>query len=635
MASLPSPSQPAPPDPGKYHMAGVSASANETPSIVKQPRRATTARTIYYGGGGAGSKSKILSACVVLVVLICIDDVRKDGRYMSNLVQVLSNETTTIMSSTTTKDEMVVDLRPLPQQPPQGTEMEQLQQQRQVHHPLPPVHYNSTWLGDTWIPSSDGYKLYSAPELAEYYNDHSVLVVGDSTARRFYATLYEILKLGSSSSSSSSSTSEKSQGHHHIHDIRTDEIDSLSILNINKNNKITEVCNQTIGGDISTKNQTYQLCRIMPAGSGKRSGSSTQNKRHFDLLWSKQTQCFQGLTELLKPPRRRPLSTIDKKLYSNKDEGEDDPTSTRTTTSDGVGMAAGSSDLWHDLVSGRYTIVVIIIGPLELSQEPTCGRGRLNNTEALLKTFQEYIEEYSSNMSNNHNDTSLLPRIVWRTWIGPGSTRGTYEQREASHKHADAINHKIKRRIDGWQRDQYRFHGDGDNDDSHNAVTYVDFGHIMRPRAWPQEVRIAGDIDMHIGLGGRLAMIQAMTNHLAEQDRQKLLGLPPWMAYHHDDGHAGDCRIASPFRRPEYCLTAEELKAAHDEILDIAVTEPPLPPEEQAVYEQDQERFCPSCIWNGKTNCRDRFLYLVHRYGDVPRNHHLHNLLEGTPSCVK
>ena len=580
------------------------------------------------------SRLKIITVCVVVVLLICIQDVRKDGRYMSYLVLSTAATTTTTTTATTT-DEVQVQQR----------------RRQAVHHPLPPVHYNSTWLGDTWIPSTEGYKLYSAPELAEYYRDHSVLVVGDSTARRFYATLYEILKLGSSSSESSYDTSASStvgHPHNYIHDIRTTEIDSGSIIDINKNDKITEICNQTIGGPASNnkQNQTYQLCRVMPAGSRSRSRSSSEtsrqyNNRHFDLIKTKQSHCFQGLSELLKPPRHPHRSRIDSKLDDNTNKKDEPTTSTSTTSS-------GGSDLWQDLVSGRYTIVVIVIGPWELSKEPTCGRGRLNNTEALLETFREYIEEYSSNNNNSNNNgkkTNLLPRIVWRTWIGPGSTRGSYQHREASHKHADAINHKIKRRIDGFQRDQYRVHGDHDdhdddddddvNDDSHYAVSYVDFGHIMRPRTWPQEVRIAGDIDQHIGLGGRLAMIQAMTNHLAEQDRQKLLGIPPWMAYHYDDGDDGDCRIASPFRRPEYCLTAEELKAAHDEILDIAVTEPPLSPEEQAIYEQDQERFCPSCIWNGKTGCNDRLLYVVDRYRDQPRSVHLHNLLEGTPSCVK
>jgi len=57
---------------------------------------------------------------------------------------------------------------------------------------LPPVHINSSWIGDQWIPPP-GYRTYSTRELQTFFANHSILFVGDSTARRSYATLYSIL----------------------------------------------------------------------------------------------------------------------------------------------------------------------------------------------------------------------------------------------------------------------------------------------------------------------------------------------------------------------------------------------------------------------------------------------------------
>lgn len=62
----------------------------------------------------------------------------------------------------------------------------------EVSSPLPPVHMNSSWIGNQWIPPP-GYNMYSAREIQNYFRSHSILFVGDSTARRTYATMYGIL----------------------------------------------------------------------------------------------------------------------------------------------------------------------------------------------------------------------------------------------------------------------------------------------------------------------------------------------------------------------------------------------------------------------------------------------------------
>lgn len=64
--------------------------------------------------------------------------------------------------------------------------------QRQQPLPMPPVHMDSSWMGNMWIPPP-GYRLYSTQEIRDYLKRHSILFVGDSTARRMYGTLHSLL----------------------------------------------------------------------------------------------------------------------------------------------------------------------------------------------------------------------------------------------------------------------------------------------------------------------------------------------------------------------------------------------------------------------------------------------------------
>jgi hypothetical protein len=104
-----------------------------------------------------------------------------------------------------------------------------------------------SWIGNSWVPPR-GWRLYSAPELRNFYRDTSILWVGDSTARRAATTMYGILDASS------------------IH-VSVDAIDHTSVIDVNKRS-ITEPCKRWT-------NHTHHpsLCRTMPGGSGSRGGS--------------------------------------------------------------------------------------------------------------------------------------------------------------------------------------------------------------------------------------------------------------------------------------------------------------------------------------------------------------------------
>ena len=100
---------------------------------------------------------------------------------------------------------------------------------------LPPVHINSSWIGNQWIPPL-GYRLYQPREMQKYFRHHSILVIGDSTARRTYATLYGILNATRPD------------------DVPVHDIDHPSVIDIGKRGQPKEVCHK----------KGPELCRKMP-----------------------------------------------------------------------------------------------------------------------------------------------------------------------------------------------------------------------------------------------------------------------------------------------------------------------------------------------------------------------------------
>lgn len=105
-----------------------------------------------------------------------------------------------------------------------------------------PMNYSrfdthGSWIGNSWIPPPH-WRLYSPKELRQVFN-HSIMVVGDSTGRRFSATLYNILN-----------------GTDNV--VPIPWIDSASVIDVNKK-VLTEPC--TREPPLNTTN--YDFCRLL------------------------------------------------------------------------------------------------------------------------------------------------------------------------------------------------------------------------------------------------------------------------------------------------------------------------------------------------------------------------------------
>jgi hypothetical protein len=126
-------------------------------------------------------------------------------------------------------------------------------QQQQQPPAFPPVHVNSSWIANQWIPATPSqYRIYSAFEILEYFRHQRILFVGDSTGRRTYMTLLDLFHTVSSST--------------HPNDIRSTDIDNPLRLGLNKI-EVTQPCqtypNHTICEDIpSPYNITTSFVRF-------------------------------------------------------------------------------------------------------------------------------------------------------------------------------------------------------------------------------------------------------------------------------------------------------------------------------------------------------------------------------------
>lgn len=139
--------------------------------------------------------------------------------------------------------------------------------------PLPPVHVNSSWIGNQWMPPQ-GYRLYNTREIQNFFRNHSVLIVGDSTARRTYGTFYGILNATT-----------------HPDDVSIQELNDPNVIDVNKR-RIQETCDK----------EGFLLCRNMPHDA----------TRQFDLL--DDGVCLENLVESARDPNSVLMRNA--KLYS-------------------------------------------------------------------------------------------------------------------------------------------------------------------------------------------------------------------------------------------------------------------------------------------------------------------------------
>ena len=242
-----------------------------------------------------------------------------------------------------------------------------------------------------------------------------------------------------------------------------------------------------------------------------------------------------------------------------------------------------------------YSQVIFALGPWEYdpnhfqcySQE----RGRRNSTEAIMTKLIELVDEYP--------DT----KFIWRTWAGPADDKG----RGVGWKHTQTHNHFMKTLIHNFQKERYEAH-----DPKWTHISYIDYGHVMSPRAFPMNQRIMGDLNNHFGYEARATFIQMWMNHMNELDRLEEYKLPPgWMLWNSTDT-ADDCYHGGG--SDMYCLSRQELDAEYKNWLTISVPPKNMSRAEREQYERARVDYCSNCTSSSGHDCGYRLVWFQGKY---------------------
>jgi hypothetical protein len=374
--------------------------------------------------------------------------------------------------------------------------------------PRPPIHWNSSWLGNEWHPDpTSGHKLYSPFEIKEYFSNTSVLIVGDSTARRQFATWYALINASNPN------------------DVTMDELDSVRVIDVNKGIKVEEA------------EEGYLLTR-----------KSTMGAR-CDLYNS---VCLHSIEADLQPD----------------------------------GFLASKLSL--------YSIVVFIFGAWETDGKLECFRrehGRRNSTQGIMDRLNVLVDEFPNT------------KFVWRTWAGSASDA----VRSGSWKNSQVHNHFMKTLIHSFQKERYELH-----DMAYTRISYIDFGHAMSPRVFPNQKRIMGDINAHFGFEARSAFIQMWMNHMIDLERQETNHIAPgWTVWSSTD-NAKDCYHAGG--NDMYCLSDAEITVHYE--LFLTISDPPevLNETEKREYDRAKADYCSNCTSSSGIICDARLMYFQGNY---------------------
>lgn len=331
-----------------------------------------------------------------------------------------------------------------------------------------------TWIGKTWIPPQH-WRYFDAGELREMYQDKRVLWIGDSTARRSFATMYGILNATTATTSSSTSSSSSSEDHHHV---STSAIDKPSVIDVNRGGEQVEFChkwnnqnnNNTTG---TTPLYLYdlhpQLCRPAPGGRG--SGE-------FSLI---KANCFNELERILQSE------------------------------------LAGTTNMTADV-----HVIIVAMGIWEVMRKQTCNRLDLvvvdnnnDNERKHARSPNRRLAETLDIAAKFATHTGI--KIVWRTsgYAKPDTVAPVNMLNDRTMNVIDALVSNIDSDNSDSSGNSKSGGGitDTSNNNNNNNIMYVNWGKAMHPRSFGPDA-LSGDIAPHYAMEARLVLVQMITNRL-------------------------------------------------------------------------------------------------------------------------
>ena len=314
------------------------------------------------------------------------------------------------------------------------------------------IQYNETdytWIGNHYIPP-EGIPLYTLRQMRDYFAKKSVLVLGDSTGRRAYGTLYAML--------------DKTQNptHRYQETFQENELERSNVIDVGRAGRDVDLgCQQRHPRDFNnitsnrgriweSKTNPDFICRAMPSSDMWESKHyCPTHHRYFDYG---KLPCFKHVTN-----------------YVHHE------------------MTMYNSSTFHD-----YDMIVLALGLWDVARPRYCKEDLSNSKETSLDRVTTMIHSLHNWILSVQNST-WSPTIVVRT-IG-------FDQRGYGTAETKGLNRRIVELINQH------------NNNGNTNLRYVDWGGAIEPRSFGTN-RIQGDIAEHYGLQARTLFIQMLMHKL-------------------------------------------------------------------------------------------------------------------------
>ena len=322
------------------------------------------------------------------------------------------------------------------------------------------------WIGNHWA-APPGVPTFTPRQLKSYFQKRNVLVMGDSTSRRFYNTLFALLTADD------------------LDTVAVKELDAAEVIDANKAEKVTK-CTKEQGRAISEMGgRRWSECRDMIGVNDAVGASASVSTNDTTSL---PTNAKNSTREIVK------FDHTIQYCYNNIDwlwrDDEEESSGNNTKPALNSNLQAFQKD---------YDLVIIAMGIWELAQPGACERNAPNTTtvsrlEAMLESMQR------------NNPTDL--QVVFRT-SGFDTRHVNTDQKMWD---ANAVSKEFFHDLETKP-------GKG----GRNAnVTLVDWGGVLEKRSFGED-RIVGDHPAHYGLEARLLFIQQLVHELVKADLMKAI----------------------------------------------------------------------------------------------------------------
>jgi hypothetical protein len=385
-----------------------------------------------------------------------------------------------------------------------------------------------TWMGNTWVPPTPWWRLYSVEDMQVVYRDRTVLWIGDSTARRTGMVHFSILNQtlpttitptnNDSTTMSSWSPPLASSPVHISAQLLERDIDLY---------KYSRKC-------AKWQNHTYTSTTSPPSATGTDISNSSDSSNNSSVVPEKVSPsaylnfcqpvphgevalmtafCLTDLRDVLRVTLRE--QQLQEQWLKQLGEQQD-----------GDGVDGGvDGEVLAPIPIPSHDIIVVAIGIWQDARPRSC---RLPPNETITTLIHDSmhlltkiiaLDRRRRRDAANHNDKNDNNgmRVIWRT----GGWKHGMEQEQ--HLATLEMNKAIMDFIDAAHHGNHG--GDDDDDDDENnsisgrsarSMSYVNWGDAVAPRSFDDRIR--GDIPVHYGLEPRQMLVQMVTNQLLHMD---------------------------------------------------------------------------------------------------------------------